>query len=369
MKEPHRHTAPQWRAQIDNGTRPRPEFKTVEQEVLLRPGKNDASYNKVPTHVGMEVIQREEDHAIDAAISTIEAQPSSLDIAKQRYAEDSIVLEEQERLAQDFELQNMYRALIEQGDVSELKKKSKAQLDLLLRIHWSDIPFWNIKKKRELEKKLQKFQDFIASLRVVRSDNKDIPVYKSPSQTGNVYSYGPYDIMSRSEEFVYASFDTIGHGMSKGTLVRELDMDSAGSAQIVMNDIANVAPRAAREQQAYMKKYINNLFDFDTGKEILAAYLAYVFDTPEQASDLLSRAGGRPDVAQLWDSTSTTDILTYQDTTPVNSQEEFNEKNEKSKALTQKFIFRMKEILASTGIEPPLSLEVRIRDSVGQKNI
>ncbi len=73
---------------------------------------------------------------------------------------------------------------------------------------------------------------------------------------------------------------------------------------------------------------------------------------------MLLGASGVPVVAQRWE-----DFLTYSTMDSVTSSaEEFKRLKKRDKGLSEVFVARMKEILRDTGIEPPLSIEVRVRD-------
>jgi hypothetical protein len=162
-----------------------------------------------------------------------------------------------------------------------------------------------------------------------------------------------------AERFVYGSFAEVGHLMSQGPDQRRLSIeDIAPRAQIVMQDVANMVARVSGDG-SFVKKYIQNLFDWGNGKKILALYLASVFDTPQQARDALSIVGGNPRIAQRWE-----EAFTYYDRSfKPNSTEEFNTQKNKDKEQTQVFRERMQRLLKDTGIEPPFSIEIRIKDS------
>lgn len=273
-------------------------------------------------------------------------------------AEDSMVKKERESIARDPELQSTYDGIIEQDNFDHLREKSAAQLTNL-----EERYFGNLKEDEEAfkqkERKLQLFVEFVEGLTPVRADMDEYAEYVSPERSGTVTSYGPQDKIVHSERFVYGSFAEIGHMMSQGPHQRQLDVrDIAPRAQIVMNDIANVVARTA-PNESFVKKYLNNLFDYENGKKILALYLANIFDTPQQAKTLLAGTGGHPQIAQRWE-----DSLAYYDKTfKGNSADEYIEQKKRSEELTKTFLERMKKILEETGIEPPLSIEIRIKDS------
>lgn len=276
---------------------------------------------------------------------------------------DPIINAERERIAQDQEFQAMYSEIIEQNNFGRLREKSAIQLDGLKKRYFGRKPsFWNLKEKevfRQKEKKLQRFTEFVESLTPVRADRNKYEEYLSPARSGNINSYGPQDILVHAERFVYGSFAEMGHWMSQGLDQRQLDTDDiAPRAQIVMQDIANVAARVSGDG-SFVKKYLQNLFDWDNGKKILALYLASVFDTPQQAHDALSIGQGHPQIAGQWE-----EYFTYYDPSFTSgSTEEFLNQRAKDQQLTQVLRERMQKMLEDTGIEPPLSLEIRVKDS------
>jgi len=234
-----------------------------------------------------------------------------------------------------------YEAIMLREDPDFLKEKSEQQRDQLRELYFGELPEWLQFAKRN---KLKVFEDFIEQLDVVIGGTpaiKDIDQFKSPQRTGVFSSYGASDVLVRAERYVYASFRQISHHMAGGTDQRVIDSENiAKRSQIVMQDISNMGMRASKTKQGRLGHYLNNLFDYQTGKEILALYCAYVFDTPEEASKTIN-ANNQSSVAQHWDS-----IFSYG----------------KDKVREQQILTRMEELLEMTDIEPPLSLEVRIRD-------
>jgi hypothetical protein len=136
----------------------------------------------------------------------------------------------------------------------------------------------------------------------------------------------------------------------------------SASAEIVMQDIANVI---ARENHRPIAHYLNNLFNYHTGKKILAQYLALVFITPEEAVRFLSK-NNSPRHAQRWDDDILSPIPAEVPYIPKEDEEIAREKWMRAEndavRRAEEITAMMKQILEKTGIEPPLSLEVRIPD-------
>lgn len=284
----------------------------------------------------------------------------------EKYTADPIVIEEQRALDDNPDLKRLYQQIIEQGDTVVLREKGQRQVQELQQIYMEGTNFFNVREKRSKKKKLDMFVAFVDSISVVRRDARDVKKFKPPVDTGNVSSYGAYDVLTHSEEYVYASFDAFAHLMARGSSdVHQLDMDRSAPAEIVMNDVANVGPRANREGIPMMQKYLANTFDFETGKQILAIYLATVFETPDQAAAILNSAGGAPQIAQQWD--TFTKPFSYTSGREAADAAEYYRIAQEDEAVVSAAIDKMKKLLERTGIEPPISMEVRIRGTATKK--
>ncbi len=278
--------------------------------------------------------------------------------------DDPIVQRERALLAEDPELKELYDAIIVRDDKERLKEKSFQQLADLTQRYFGTPSFsfaW-IKEYIQKRKKLERFEDYVASLTPVRSDREGFPEFKSPEKVGFAKSFGPYDVLCHAERFVYASFAEIAHGMAQGRQWTLDVEDIAPRAHIVMNDIANVAGRCTEEEPSCMKRYIHNMFDFEHGKKILAVYFASIFDTPEQAQSVMTSGYGGGQAAQRWDSIDGAICYVDRNYTP-RSTEDFQEQKRKEQELSKVFYERMVALFHETGIEPPLSIEIRIKDS------
>lgn len=251
------------------------------------------------------------------------------------------------------------RKMFLENDQEYLRKKSVAQLQEMMTLYDGNqqpASFWQWRRKREQQEKqqekkkhLETFRKFVDGLTPVRADShKDLTVFKSPRAIGQHNSFGPKDVPVQADNYVYAGFPEIAHHMSLGG--RRLDENELRDrAELVMNDAGFVWQRANNRNGKFMRTYLRNAFDYTTGKEILAAYLASVFASPEEAAAFV-RCNNDPPSVQHW--------------------EEGGNRGFHNKEYTLRFpperaaqiIARMKEIRDATGIEPPLSLEVRIRD-------
>jgi len=326
--------------------------KNIEKSIDI----NSEEIGSVETILSSEEIKRlgdEDQEQADLEIGSIAKE-------MEKFKNDDAVRAEREKIAKDPELNFLYHEIIEKGNFDLLREKSAEQLEELSKRYFGKFSIFKLGEHLRKKEKLKSFETFVDSLEPVRADKNNFPEFKSPKESGKVASYGPQDIIVRSEEYVYGSFDKIGHSMSKGENQHVLDeKEIVPRAQIIMNDIANVVARSSGE--SYAKKYLNNTFDYDSGKKILTLYLASVFDNPQQAEDVLSRAEGQAMTAQRWDSEG---MLNYRDSTFADmTPGAYQQQQKREEEMMQTFLGRMKSMLKDTGIEPPLSIEIRVKDS------
>lgn len=261
--------------------------------------------------------------------------PTGFHEKRTSYEMDPSIIKERELIAKDPELNKLYEAILENFDNAELKRKSANQVKELTKRYYGEFSIFKIRERIRKKRKLLEFQTFADNLTPIRADENDFPVYKSPEQTGQVQSYGPQDILVKAGSFIYGSFKEIPHYMAKHNQKILDEEDIAPKSQIAFVDIAN-CPMRAQKGESYLKPYLTNLFDYENGKKILALYLASVFDTPEQAIEYI-RQNNAPNHVQHWDND-----------------------------LDGNQLKAMEELLKDTGLEPPLSLEIRVKDSAKQ---
>ena len=291
-----------------------------------------------------------------------QAENRQMEALRAELAVDPMLAKERELIAQDPELARAYREIVENENQDFLREKSAAQVKELEQHFFGPFSIFKIGERRRKKAKLEEFQRFVDGMTPVRADKNDFDEFKSPEMSGLVSSYGAQDTLVRAERYVYGSFVEIGHFMSRGKNQRELDRaDIEPRAQIVMNDVANV--QARRKDGSFMKKYLTNVFDFENGRKVLALYLASVFDTPDQAVRMIGKCGVTE--AQRWDEL---DLLSYSDPSfRSESAEDFKAQQKREAELSDLFVGRMKDLLRETGLEPPLSLEIRVRDTARVK--
>lgn len=217
--------------------------------------------------------------------------------------------------------------------------------------------------------RLSRFREFVAGLAPIRGDRPNLAYeeFVSPRESGSISSFGPQDVLVQADRYVYGSFDGIAHAMSgrpEGAY-RLDEVDLRDRAQIVMQDIANVIPRARDNP---IGRYLDNVFDYENGKEIIARYLSMAFESPDEAREFLRRNNGMQQ-AQQWDRgmlrAGPGADVPYQD---GDTAETIRARYDAEELFAQNRVgaieAKMSRILAETGIEPPLSLEIRVPDRV-----
>lgn len=261
----------------------------------------------------------------------------------------------QTEFADDSSLEALCNSIFIEGKLDWVKDKTTRQIKTLTRMYERGTPFFNISEKRRKKQKLADFEQFVASLKPVRADNRQgIAEFKSPRQTGNIQFYGGLDILVQADAYVYGSFDKIHHYMAGGATYELDEQDIADRATIVTQDIEVMM---TRDHQRVLRKYITNLFDYTQGKKILALYLASVFDSPDEAVAFIAR-NNDSHAGQLWPHGYGVNYFDVPGT-----EESVSEKR------LQEIISAMKVIMQETDIEPPLTLEVRVRDSAKVKAV
>lgn len=251
------------------------------------------------------------------------------------------------------------RILIEHDSIA-LRENGERQRNAIAQ-YWQEQNGGDAKAKA----RLAAFVVFTQCLQPVRADKPGLPYtqFESPRRVGAAASFGAQDTAVQADRYVYGSFDGIRHNMARGNSYRLDEAAIADRAEIVMQDIANVI---AREGAQPMKRYIDNLFDYRNGKQVLAYYLASVFESPKEAERFLERNNGMQQ-AQRWDegflSPVMDEVHVQEGDDDATVRARWQEAEMKSDRRKEEIERAMKDILAATGIEPPLSLEVRIPDT------
>lgn len=257
-----------------------------------------------------------------------------------------------------------FEEILVDGNPDALRENGNRQAEKM-RAAWERA----VTQNPTIAERLSAFQDFIGGLQPIRGDRPNLAYdeFVSPRVSGNISSFGPQDVVVQADRYVYGSFDGIAHAMSgRPEGAYRLDEDDLRErAQIVMQDIANIVPRAGVEP---VGRYLDNVFDYQNGKEIIARYLSMVFETPDEARSFL-RSNNQMQQAQLWDrgmlhAAPVADIPYQDGDTAESIRARYDAEELASKARLAQIESTMKRILAETGIEPPLSLEIRVPDRV-----
>ncbi len=189
------------------------------------------------------------------------------------------------------EIAEAYGEMIEAHNQEALRAKSQQQLDQLTKTYYGASSFWEQtlpwkKKQREQiladkESKLAVFKKFVSELKPV---NKEAVAEKPDTQAE--------DALVKDDDYVTGGFvgpDQVAFGVDRFHTAGKDELDKSAleqSGQIVTNNIHFVANRVPAEKIA--ETYLNNTFDYQTGKDILAVYLASVFKNPEEANNFLN---------------------------------------------------------------------------------
>lgn len=260
-----------------------------------------------------------------------------------------------QEIANNPALAAQYQDILINNNNEALKEKSSEQLVALLAQYYEGA---DEQDKEVLRKRLEEFQSAITALHPSRGDKASISFaeFQSPRLTKKVASYGERDIIAQADNYVYASLSELRHYMTEhsGQKYQLSESDAMQRGQIIMQDIAN-----ANEPTGLVKRYLNNLFDYKTGKEILAVYLASVFKTPTEAFTFVNK-NNHPNTVQHWQKAN---MLYYPTELLPNLEQPITTLDKEAKIKESEIAERMRKIYNTLGIEPPLSLEVRIRDS------
>lgn len=333
--------------------------------------KSSEERNVPKTRAGQGELSRHEDTRTQAALGKVREEIRAL----QLQGEYDVYHENlQKELSENSEVNRLYKEIILNENLVVLKEKTAKQIEELSRLFFKYPRIFHIRYNLVQKEKLEVFTEYVETFKPIRNDNGNHDEFKCPELTGNLNSYGGLDPLVKAERYVYASFDRMAHQMSGklGVSPNTVELSEEGfedRAQIVMNDIANVSPRALRQGGGLMEKYLTNLFDYEGGKKVISLYMALVFDAPRDVEYTFD--GNTSLMAQLWDKDD--DFFELGNDYDLQRGKTSMEASEIRKTvITEKrrrFGRNMKRILRETGIEPPCSLELRIRNQVKAKKV
>jgi|GEM_PF-6744782 len=295
-------------------------------------------------------------------------------------------------LNQDPEALEFYRAVLLDGDIQHLKSETKKHIQKMKEL--VQPGFLSLLKTRgylaikETIRERQRIAEFLAyakNLKPVRHDlDLTIDEFRSPKALGLKNGSQGYDLPVAASHYVYATSDQIAHPMGnirhKQDYINEIgdvfvpkdhgyryldEADIVNRAEIVMMDIADVGVCTRRLEKSAILTYLNNVFDYEGGKEILGYYLAYVFEDLDDANRFLSQNCTR-ECAEAWQKDYGFDQNRLSD---LGSHFRYWDENgemvsfeDDTTGWLRRIQKRMREVFDATGILPPLELEIRIRD-------
>ena len=255
-----------------------------------------------------------------------------------------------------------FRTIILEGNRGALKEKCRRQIEDLQRAYFGQVPRLAWFRRRKLTENLERFRRWIGDGNVIRQDGRlpHLEEFQAPYLTGNVNSYGYMDTLVQADKYVYASLDVIPHHMTSGTKEHQAVIDTQDAnarGEIAMMDIAHIAHRHDEHggKSHACAAYMRNLFDFEGGKEILALYLAFVFDDPREAFIWINGSSD-PNTVEHWD--ERTDERGHQFRDEEGQWQWASVPAERTREIVKRMVF----LLQKFGLEPPLAAEVRIRD-------
>lgn len=239
-----------------------------------------------------------------------------------------------------------FKDIIETHNQEALREKSQQQLDQLTQEYFGKSSFWEQtlpwkKKERTAElagkkTKLETFKQFVNELKPV---NKEAVTEKPDTQAE--------DDLVKADDYVAGGFvgpDQAAFGVDRFHTASSSEMDISAleqSGQIVTNNIYFIANRIPGEEIA--ETYLNNTFDYQTGQEILAVYMASVFASPEEAGNFLNDNYNKNDIA--WN---------------FRLRPKMGEYSAAHERRREEILQATKKIYGQTGILPPTNLEVRL---------
>ena len=222
-----------------------------------------------------------------------------------------------EKLKNEFEknkkLKNLYIQLINDFDFKVLKSKSKSQIVEIKKLYFGRFSIFNPKKHLIKKDRLIYFTKFVNSLK--------------PAEDFTAQRLGIWQRMVKSQNLKVANFNVFANLNSKDFL----DLKSNKFKNKIQIQFCEIETCHERSEEM-MKKYLNNLFDYQSGLKILSYYLALVFRDEKEAINILSNKN--KDFSEKWDL--------------------------KPNKFSGKIIEQMKIVLSKTGIEPPFGIKIRI---------
>lgn len=238
-------------------------------------------------------------------------------------------------------VREIYEAVVN-NDLEALAKKSHEQLQELTKAYYGEASLaerilpWKKKAREQTifdqETKLEQFQKFVNSLEVqgteVTSDR------------------GAETEASGAQNFVYGRLTSGENAVAADNLHAGTDQSYDNellkrSAQLITNDFHHLARRTTPDKT--IEAYTKNVFDYQTGQEILAVYLASIFESPDEAVHFLNDGYNKNDTT--WN---------------YRMRPEVGKFGTDHRTRGEEITRHMAKLWNLTGIYPPTNLEVRI---------
>lgn len=304
-----------------------------------------------------------------------------------------------EQLNEDPDTANLYKSTVLEKDQTLLLEKTKKQQNNLSDLYFGKalpLETENLTdavsmrtERTEKQLRLVQFEKFISDMSVIKGGRSDLNgsafVSRNVSDPNNAFSQN-YDIPLCAHTYTYCSFDELSHPQAIGAAEYDDvsvidDSDLQGRAEILTMDIADLDVTATTLKKNHMKLFMDNTFDFEGGKKVLALYCAIVFKDVHEAQDFFHRNCGRS-VAENWykspafrenllNTIDASDDFEREHAKKLSSMKDAQGISMNDISINDGRIFdiqkAMIDIFERTNIVPPLTLEVRIPDYANVK--
>ncbi len=278
----------------------------------------------------------------------------------------------------DLGLRRAYQDIMVKNNREALEEKSEVQLKQLQQIYFGEPTFlektlpWKRKQveaeRRDKEERLQKFRQYLESSQAMLCEqNPEMTMSDQESQISNEPAYSNLALLDQTNKPISGTrFYEPTDSKIKKSKLRE-------TGQMIMNDLDHMAKRTSPERT--LGGYLNNVFDWKIGQEILATYFASVFESPEEAARFLNDPYNKNNTGWSFrlrpEKYKTPDQVKKQQSKPDLTEEEREDlgmealiaktkQGISSNARAEELTKKMAKIWDKTGIYPPLNLQVRL---------
>lgn len=287
-----------------------------------------------------------------------------------------------EHMRSDLGLRRAYQDILVKNNQEALEEKSEAQLKQLQEMYFGDLSFWEKtlpwkrqqaeKERQEKEERLKQFKQYLENCQaVLGKENPDMSMSDQESQISNEPAYSNLVLLDQSK----APISGTRFYEPSETKIKKSELRETG--QVIMNDLDHMAKRTSPDRT--LGGYLNNVFDWENGQEIIATYLASVFESPEEAARFLNDPYNKNTTGWSFRLKPTkyetpAHIKKQQTKTELTEEEREDLGMEALIAKTKQGISsniraeeitkQMAKIWDKTGIYPPLNLQIRLEKKV-----